>query len=163
MREQVAVGRRERQRDAVGQLEPGVLAHRVDPVDQLVDAALERQLVVDRGVERDGDAVVAGDRPALLAGPLDEHLVRAELVPGGAEAAAAELLELARLERGPHRAELLAELRPEHGQVRLDAQLRVDVPELDLLHAQLLGDLVGVRGGERRALDDDAGAAAAAA
>ena len=28
--------------DPVGQLEPGVLAHRVDPVDQLVDPALER-------------------------------------------------------------------------------------------------------------------------
>ena len=59
---------------------PGVLAHRVDAVDQLVDAALAGQLVVDRGVERDRDAGVAGDRPALLAGPLDEHLVRAELV-----------------------------------------------------------------------------------
>ena len=79
-----------------------------------------------------------GDRPALLAGPLDEHLVRAELVPGGPEPAAAELLELARLQRGPHRAELLAELRAEHGQVRLDAQLGVDVAELDLLHPQLL-------------------------
>ena len=108
-----------------------------------------------RGVERDGDARVAGDGPAVLAGPLDEHLVRLELVAGGAKAAALELLERARLQRGAHRAELLAELRPEHRQVRLDAQLGIDRAELDLLHAQLLGDLVGVRGGERRALDDD--------
>ncbi len=140
---------------AVGQLEPGVLAHRVDAVDELVDPALERQLVVDRGLERHRDPVGPGNRPALLAGPLDEHLVRAELVPGRPEPAAAEILEVSRLERGPHRAELLAELRPEHGKVRLDAQLGVDVPELDLLHPQLLRDLVGVGGGERRAFDDD--------
>ena len=42
-----------------------------------------------------------------------------------------ELLELARLQRGADGAELLAELRPEHGQVRLHAQLRIDVAELD--------------------------------
>ena len=40
--------------------------------------------------------------------------------------------------------------------MRLDAQLGIDVPELDLLHPQLLRDLVGVRRGERRPLDDDA-------
>ena len=39
--------------------------------------------------------------------------------------------------------------------MRLDPQLGIDVPELDLLDAQLLGDLVGMRDGERRALDDD--------
>ena len=125
-------------------------------MDQLVDASLEHERLVDRGLERDRDAGVgSGDGPTVLAGPLDEHLVGAELVPGGAEAPVAELLELARLKRRAHRAELLAELRPEDGQVRLHAQLRVDVPELDLLHPQLLGDLVGVGGGEGRTLDDD--------
>ena len=54
--EQVAVGGGDRERDAVGQLEPGVLAHRVDAVDQLVDATLARQLVVDGRVDRDRDA-----------------------------------------------------------------------------------------------------------
>ena len=60
------------------------------------------ELVVEREIERDGDAVRRRDRPALLAVALDEHLVRAELVAGDAEPAAGELLELARLERGPH-------------------------------------------------------------
>ena len=78
-----------------------------------------------------------------------------------------ELLELARGERGPDRAELLAELRAEHRQVRLHVQLgRLDVAELDLLHAQLVAQLVRVTRGERRALDDEptqtAGAASGA-
>ena len=99
---------------------------------------------------------LGGDRPALLAGALDEHLVGGELVAEDAEAAALELLELARGERGPHRAELLAELRAEHRQMRLHVQLRrLDVAELDLLHAQLLAQLVGVARRERRALDDE--------
>ena len=56
-----------------------------------------------------------------------------------AEAAAVELLELARGERRPDRAELLAEPRAEHRQVRLHAQLGgLDVAEHDLLHPQLL-------------------------
>ena len=75
--------------------------------------------------------------------------------PGGAEPAAAELLELAGLERLLHRAEILPELRAEHRQVRLDAQLRVDRVEHDLLHAHLVGDLVRVRLRARRALDDE--------
>ncbi len=79
----------------------------------------------------------------------------AELVAGDPESAAVELLEVARLKRSAHGTELLPELRPEHGQVRLHPQLGVDVPELDLLDAELLGDLVGVRGCERRTLDDD--------
>ena len=58
-------------------------------------------------------------------------------------------------ERLLHRAEILAELRPEHRQVRLHAQLRVDRVEHDLLHAHLVGDLVRVRLRARRALDDE--------
>ena len=50
-----------------------------------------------------------------------------------------ELLELAGRERRPHGAELLAEPRPEHRQVRLHVQLRrLDRAELDLLDAQLV-------------------------
>src|SRR5581483_170244 len=52
--EQVGVRCREREPDAVRQLEPCLLAHRVDTVDQLVDAALPYELVVEGGVERDG-------------------------------------------------------------------------------------------------------------
>ena len=96
-----------------------------------------------------------------LPGPLDEHLLRAELVAGDAEAAAVELLELAGLQSGAHGAELLAEPRPEHGQVRLHPQLGVDVAELDLLDPELLGDLVGMR--RRRAARPRRRAAAAAA
>ena len=128
---------------------------------------LEQQLVVERRVERDGDAVLGRDRPAVAADPLDEHLVRLEHVAVDLEAAAAELLELPALQRLAHLAQLRAELRPEHGQVRLHAQLRrLDVAELDLLHAQLLGDLVGVALGAasrpRRRAAAAAGAASAA-
>src|SRR5262249_12312641 len=49
----------------------------------------------------------------------------------------------------------LAELRAEHGQVRLDAQLdRLDRSELDVLHAQLVRDLVDMTV-EARAFDDE--------
>src|SRR6185437_16247585 len=61
------------------------------------------------------------------------------------------------LERGAYGAELLAELGPEHGQVRLDAQLaRVDLAELDALHAQFLGDLGRVARDVVGTLDDEA-------
>src|SRR5205823_12820611 len=49
--EQLALARRERHLDAVGELEAGVLAHRVQPVDQVEDAALELELRVERRVE----------------------------------------------------------------------------------------------------------------
>ena len=76
---------------------------------------------------------------------------------GRPEAAARQLLELAGRERGPHRAELLAELGAERRQVRLHVQLgRLDATELDLLDAQLVAELVRVRLRERRALDDEA-------
>ena len=76
--------------------------------------------------------------------------------PADAEAAVGQLLELARFERGPHRAELLAELRPEHRQVRLHPQLgRLHLAELDLLDAQLVADLVDMPAHQRRPLDDE--------
>src|SRR5207249_5717173 len=100
---------------------------------------------------------LAGDRPAFLAAALDDHLVRAELVPVDAEAAAVELFEASGLERGTNGGEFLAELRAEDRQVRLHAQLaRVDGAELDVLDAQLLCDLARVRRGRVGALDDQA-------
>ena len=105
----------------------------------------------------------AATAPALAAAALDEHLVRLELVAGGAEAAAAELLELARLQRLLHRAQLLAEPRPEHRQVRLHAQLRIDAVEHDVLDAHLVGDLVRVRARTAPRPRRRAGAAAGAA
>src|SRR6266511_403407 len=103
-----------------------------------------------------GDAVAARDRPALLPGPLDEHLLGGEVAARGPEASVRELIELARFESGANRAELLAELRPEHRQVRLDAQLGgAHFAEFDLFHAELLADLVGVLLGARSPLDDE--------
>ena len=85
-----------------------------------------------------------------------EDLVAREVVAGDADAAVGELLEVAGLQRGAHGAELLAELRPEHGQVRLHAKLaRLDVSERDVAHPELVRDLVGVALRERRALDDE--------
>ena len=83
---------------------------------------------------------------------------RLELVAGDAEAAAVELLELAALRaRSRTSRSSSAELRAEHRQVRLHAELaRLDLAELDLLDAQLVGDLVRVRSrARRRALDDE--------
>src|SRR5207237_5997037 len=68
--------------------------------NQVVDAPLPHELVVERRVERDGDAVHRGDRRSVSARALDEHLVRLELVTGRAEAPAAEILEVASLEIG---------------------------------------------------------------
>src|SRR4051812_1315510 len=147
---------RERQDDAVGELEPLLAAEAVDLVDQVADAALELELRVQGQVERDGEAVLARDGPAFLAAALDEHFLRRQLVAVDTEAPFAELLELPRLERGPDRAELLSELRAQHREVRLHSQLaRVDLAELDTLHAQLLGDLGGVVGDGIGALDDE--------
>src|SRR5204862_614078 len=147
----------ERQDNAVGQLQAVLAAQAVDLVNQVANAAFERELGVERQVERDRQAVLAGYCPAFLAAALDEDFVRAELVAVHAEAAAVELFDLAGLERPADGAELLAELRPEHRQVRLHAQLaRVDLPELDLLDAQLLGDLVHMGGHAVGALHDEA-------
>ena len=77
---------------------------------------------------------------------LDEDLVGVKLVLADTEAAAVELLELAAPERFAHVAQRRAELRAEQRQIRLHVELaRLDIAELDLLHAQLLGDLVHVR------------------
>ena len=144
---------------------PRLLAQHVHLVDAVEQPPLEQQLVVERRVERDGDAVLARDRPALAADALDEHLVGLEHVAVDLEAAAVELLELAALQPLAHVAQRRAELRPEHRQVRLDAQLRrLDLAELDLLDAQLVGDLVGVRRARARTRPRRrAGAAAGAA
>src|SRR5437868_2736931 len=102
---------REREDDAVGQLEACLLAQRVHLSDQVVDTALEAQLVVEPRVEGDGQAVRRGDREALAAAALDQHVARVELVARGAEPALAELLEIAGGERLLHRAELATESR----------------------------------------------------
>ena len=65
----------------------------LDGADQVVDARLEAELVVERRVERDRDAAVGRDRPALAADALDEDLVRLEHVAVDLEAAAVELRE----------------------------------------------------------------------
>src|SRR6185436_12173543 len=107
-----------------------------------VDTTLELELCVEGGIEGHGDPFLRGDGPAFLARALDEDLVRTEVVAENPEAAALELLEVARGQRGSHRPELLTEPRAERRQVRLHVQLgRLDGTEQDLLDAQLLPQL----------------------
>src|SRR4051794_4465249 len=87
---------------------------------------------------------------------LDEHLLWFEHVVVHTEASAVERLEAAILQRRAHLAEGRTELRPEHAEVRLHAQVaRVDIAELDVFDAQLLGDLTCVRLRIPRAGDDE--------
>ncbi len=88
---EVGVALGERHGDAVGELEALLLAHDVELVDEVVDAALGAQLVVELDVERDADAVVLGDRPALEVHRLAaDDVVGAELLARDEQAAAVE-------------------------------------------------------------------------
>ena len=89
-------------------------------MDRLACPALELELRIERQVERDRQAVLARDRPAFLASALDDHLLGRELMAVDSQAPAVELLELTGLELRAQGTELLAQLRPEQGQVRLD-------------------------------------------
>ena len=74
-----------------------------------------------------------------------------------ADPAARKLFERPCRKRSSNRAELLTELRPEHGKVRLHAHLhRLDFAELDVFHAQLVTDLFGVGGRSACTLNDHA-------
>jgi hypothetical protein len=53
--DQVGVGLGQGQDDAVGELDAGRSAHRVDGVDEVEHAAFAAQVVVERDVERDAD------------------------------------------------------------------------------------------------------------
>jgi hypothetical protein len=55
-------------------------SHRVHRIDELVDPPLATQILIDEGVEGNGDAVAGRDRPAMLLSTLDEHLIGAEHV-----------------------------------------------------------------------------------
>ena len=114
MDEEDGVRLRDRQPNPIRELEPRLLAHRVGRVDELVDAALALELVVDHGGQRDRDAVRGSDGEAFLPVAFNEHVGRAELVPCNTEPALRELLEVAGLERLPHGAELVPQARPEH-------------------------------------------------
>src|SRR5262249_14446154 len=131
-------------------------AHRVDVVDQIADLAFELELRVELGRDRDGQAVLLGERPALLGAPLDDDVRRLQHDVVNLKTAIRKLLELTGLQALLDRAKRRAVLRAEHGEVRLDAPLDgVDGPELDLLDAQLLTNLVGVTRGPRRPLHDE--------
>src|SRR5689334_9686928 len=124
-------------------------------MDELVDLALEDEFVVQTEIECHRDPVARRDGPALASAPLDEDLVRLELMLSDAEAAVRQLLELARRERLTHCAELRAQLRAELREVRLHLQLdRFDRPKLDTFHAQLVRHFLDVAV-ESRALDDE--------
>ena len=125
-------------------------------MDEVVHAAFALELVVEPRVESHRHTVGSRDRPALLAMPLDEHFLRAQVVIRRAEAATRELLELAGLERLAHRHQLGAELRPEQTKVGLHAELaRLDRSEHDLLHPKLLDQLLRVALRERRTFHDE--------
>src|SRR5712691_5621528 len=143
--EQVGVGLWQDDSNPVRELKPCFLAHRVQPMDQFVHAALPAKLVVELRRDRDGQRVVFGERPSFTRTALDEHLVGRELAPVHSNPTACELLELAGLQRCADRAQLLTELRPEHREIRFHAELdRLDRTELDFLDAELLRDLAGV-------------------
>ncbi len=118
----------------------GFLAHRVHEVGQLVDTRLSGELVVERRVERHRDADVGRHRPAAFtASPLDEHLVRRELVARGAEPTVVELLEVARPASAARTAaSSLPSRGPSSGRFGLTRSSASTVAELDLLHAQLV-------------------------
>ena len=78
--EEVAVLRK-RDDDAVGDLETRVLAEPLDRVDQVVTRPSSSSSGSRRGVERDRQAVVLGQRPALGRGPFDEDLLSASSCP----------------------------------------------------------------------------------
>ena len=103
------------------------------------------QLVVERRVERDREptpsaATAQPSRPRRSTSTSSG----AELVAGHAEAAVAELLELARARarRARRRAPCRASARAPGGSASRCSSVASTAPELDLLHAQLLGDLV---------------------
>src|SRR3972149_570955 len=135
--EQRSVHIGEREPDAVGELEPSFLSHRVHRVDQVVHPAAHQKALVQLEIERHGHAVRGRHRPPFLAATLDENLSGGELVPSRTKATVRKLLELARHERGANGPELLPELRPEQPEVRLYAELaRIDLPQGDIFDAQ---------------------------
>src|SRR5918994_107830 len=75
--EEIGIRLGQRDSDAIGEGKPCVLTHRVELMDEVEDAGLESQLVVELGRDRDGERVVFGERPALTGASLDEHLVGA--------------------------------------------------------------------------------------
>ena len=115
VREQILVGNPHA--DPIGELEPGLAAHRVQPVDEVEDAALaqrarRRGAVSSATVSPSSAATAQPSRPTSL----DEHLVRLEDVPVDAEPAAVERLEAALLRaRCARRASVAPSLGPSTG------------------------------------------------
>ena len=111
--------------DAVRELEALLLAAAVDLADQVADALLEPQGIVELGRERDRDDVVGGHHESVDGEPLPaEHVVGSELLARGAYAPVAELLVVAGVECRLHVAQLRAEPRAEHRQVGLELHAR---------------------------------------
>src|SRR5207245_5423248 len=73
--------------------------------------------LVERDVERDGDAVARRDRPALLAVALDDDLVRGQVVTRRPKASPRELLECSSLERLANRDRKSTRLNSSHGSI----------------------------------------------
>src|SRR5918996_2271387 len=152
--EEVAVAG-ERKDDPVGDLKAGLLPERVDLVDEVEHAPLELELGIDRRIDPDREALRV--RPARLLLALDDELVRLELVARRAYASTLERLEVACLEGLLDVAQRPAELRAEQPQVRLVVEAHGGlIEDLDLLHAELLLQLLHVLAGVARAVDGEA-------
>ena len=127
---------RERDHDPVGQLEPASLRFAFSSWIRSSTRFSTTSSWIERRVERDREPVAVRDRPALACPTCSTSTSSAERSWPTARKPPFDSHEVARVERRAHRAELLAELRPEHREVRLDAELcRLDLAELDLLHA----------------------------
>ena len=147
--ERSASARRDVEPDPVRHVQPSLLAQHVDRVDQLEDAALAHQLVIEVECRARRRRLRPRRSPSLAPSARSTNqLVRPEqLVPGDAIATTVQLLHVPGLERVPHLRQPGAELRAQHAQVRLVAELGRPGPgrELDLLDPQLVRDLVGIR------------------
>ena len=138
--------------DPVGDREAGLLAERADSVDQVVDAPLEPQLVVEAPsssatVTPSSDATAQPSRPtrstSTSSGSSSWPSTRKRPSPSSSNGPR-------RAPRAPSRS-ALPSFGPSTGRFGLTRSSDAStVAELDLLHAQLLGDLVGVRLGRAR-------------
>ena len=158
MRPQLLEAARQAEPDAVGQLEPGLLAHPVHEVDQVEEPALALELGVERRVEGDASrrpSVAKTQFPSTGSRPSTSTSSGAELGTRRRGTSAVELLERrpARAPRAP-RAAPRPSLRAEHRQVRLHPHLAPRRgPSSTSFTRSSSRDLVRVRRRRRRALE----------
>ncbi len=67
--------------DSVGDVQPRFPAQSLNPVDCLAGNTFDLQLGRKGGIEGDGERPLGGDDHSTARGPLDDHVLRDELVP----------------------------------------------------------------------------------